>query len=166
MKSLIIGTVFSALFLTGCTGHGSKKSSSESELITSILPGATLLIGFNRNEDYEIDRDELDSGKHSSFENADLNSNGVVNLSEFRNWHAKAIGARGALPNFYHFDKDYNDRITRSEFDVGLERLFKAADKNKDKIVGFQELVSIKSPPEPRGRNNTGGRGDKEKRRR
>ena len=166
MKPLFITTVLTTFLLAGCASQRHKTQSDQNELITSILPGATLLIGFNRNEDYQIDKNEFISGRQSSFENADLNSNGVINPSEFRAWHAKAIGVRGALPNFYHFDRNFNDLITRSEFNSGLDRLFASADKNNDEVIGFYELVSLKVPPVQRSRPNSIERGNRDQKRR
>jgi hypothetical protein len=130
-----------------------------------LLPGGALLIGFNRNDDYVIDEAEFTEGRVNAFKKADLDGDGVINLSEFRFWQPKATGSRSALPNLVHFDRNFNDRVTQSEFDVGLEKLFHGADQNEDSKVSYQELVVIVSPPEARkGKSSSGGRGGGSKR--
>jgi hypothetical protein len=152
--------VIATIFITGCASNTNKRSAHVQESVTSLLPGGALLIGFNRNDDYVIDEAELTEGRESAFKKADLDGNGIISLSEFRFWQPKATGSRSALPNLVYFDRNFNDRISHSEFDVGLKKLFDDADENKDSKVSYQELVSIVSPPESRkGKSSSGGRG-------
>ncbi len=148
------------IFITGCASKNGKRIPQGQEPVTSLLPGGALLIGFNRNDDYVIDEAELAEGRVNAFKAADLDGNGVISLSEFRFWQPKATGSRSALPNLVYFDRNFNDRITQSEFDVGLNKLFHDADKNEDSKVSYQELVTIVSPPEARkGGSRSGERG-------
>lgn len=161
-----ISTIFFALAVVCISGCASNKpAKSDGKSIVSLSPGGVLLIGFNRNDDYVIDRSEFSLGRVGAFNNADRNSDGVINSSEFRAWQPKAVGSQSALPNLVYFDRNFNDRITHKEFEVGLEKMFNDADKNSDNEVSYQELVTIVSPPEARQRQGRGGRGSGEGRR-
>ena len=156
MKSKLTAAVIIGILITGCASKSSKSFPSGKESITSLMPGGTLLVGFNRNDDYEIDMTELSQGKESAFKRADLNVDGVINMSEFRYWQPKATGSISALPNLVFFDRNFNDQITQNEFEVGLEKLFHDADKNKDDKVSYEELVIIVASPE-NGKSKGGG---------
>jgi hypothetical protein len=160
MKLKTKAVVIVIIFITGCASNNGKRIPQGQESVTSLLLGGALLIGFNRNDDYVIDEAELAEGRVSAFKQADLDGNRVIGLSEFRFWQPKATGSPSALPNFVFFDRNFNDRITQSEFDVGLNLLFHDADKNEDSKVSYQELVAIVSPPEARkGGSRSGKRG-------
>lgn len=160
MKLKLTAAVIVSILVTGCASNNGKHNPQGRESITSLLPGGTLLIGFNRNDDYVIDRTEFAEGRVKAFEAADRNGNGAINLTEFRSWQPKATGSISALPNLVYFDRNFNDQITQTEFDVGMEKLFHDADHNKDNKLSYQELVTMVSPPQAKkGKSGSGGRG-------
>ncbi len=152
MTIQLISTAILIIFVSGCVGQ-QKPQHNKSDSITSISSGGALLLGFNRNDDYQIDQNEFEAGRTFAFNSADLNSDGAINISEFRSWHAQAIGARGALPNMVYFDRNLNDQISQEEFYRGLDRLFFDLDENQDYIVSYDEVITMVSAPtmRPRG---------------
>ena len=156
MKLKLTVALSVTILITGCASKSSNSLPSGKDSITSLLPGGTLLVGFNRNDDYEIDKAEFSQGKVNAFKKADLNVDGVINMPEFRYWQPKATGSISALPNLVFFDRNFNDQITQKEFELGLEKLFRDADKNRDDKVSYEELVTIVASPETR-RGKGGG---------
>ena len=138
-------TILLAALVTGCAGN--KRNPPRDRAITSLLPGGALLIGFNRNDDYMIDEVEFIEGRAEAFKQADINANDVISLSEFRSWQPKATGSITALPDLVYFDQNFNDEVTKSEFDAGFEKMFRVADENKDNQVSYDELITIVVPP-------------------
>ncbi len=159
MKLKMVAALMLLVGITGCASNdGKSRSGSNDQAVTSLLPGGALMIGFDLNYDYQVDREELSKGRDKAFESADLNSDGIINVSEFRQWKVKAIGSRSAQPHLVYFDRDFNDRVTQKEFTVGVEKMFNDADSNSDSVVSYQELVKIVSAP-VRSRSNAKGSG-------
>lgn len=168
MKLKMLAALILLIGIAGCASNDRKsRSGSSDQAVTSLLPGGALLIGFDLNYDYQIDQQELLTGRDRAFDSADLNDDDIINVSEYRQWQVKAMGARSARPHLVYFDRDFNDRVTQREFTVGVNKMFHDADSNSDSVVSYQDLVKVVSSPE-RSRGNSkggGGRGSDEKKR-
>ena len=111
--------------------------------ITSLHKAGLLLASFDKNSDYEITQAEFAAGRMQAFKQADTDNSGVIGMFELEDWREKALGSLDAAPGNLAFDKDYNQRVTREEFDAALDVVFKGADKDKNGIIAFSELVHV-----------------------
>jgi len=115
--------------------------------ITSVGAGAMLFASFDTNADYNINQAEFAVGKTQSFKAADTDNSKSLSLFELEDWREAALGSLDAAPGNLAFDKDYDQRITRAEFDHALGYVFKAGDKNEDGTLAFSELVKVFEMP-------------------
>jgi len=142
--------------------------------ITSVGAGAMLFASFDTNADYKVNDLEFAAGRTQAFNAADKDSSKTLSLFELEDWREAALGSLDAAPGNLAFDKDYDQRVTRSEFDHALGFVFKAGDKNKDGVLEFSELVKVFEMPrrrpvadeeDPIDRINRQGRRDQQRRR-
>lgn len=115
--------------------------------ITSVGAGAMLFASFDTNSDYKVNEVEFTAGRTQAFNAADKDNSKALSLFELEDWREAALGSLDAAPGNLAFDKDYDQRITRAEFDHALGYVFKAGDKNKDGILAFFELVNVFEMP-------------------
>ena len=142
--------------------------------ITSVGAGALLFASFDTNTDYAVNEVEFAAGRTQAFNSADKDNSKTLSLFELEDWREAALGSLDAAPGNLAFDKDYDQRVTRAEFDHALGFVFKAGDKNKDGILAFPELVKVFEMPrrsriekeeDPIDRINRQGRNDQQRRR-
>lgn len=142
--------------------------------ITSVGAGAMLFASFDTNSDYEINEIEFLAGRTQAFNAADKDKSKTLSLFELEDWREAALGSLDAAPGNLAFDKDYDQRITRAEFDHALSFVFNAGDKNKDGLLAFSELVTVFEMPrrpviekeeDPIERINRQGRYEQQRRR-
>ncbi|WP_026940948.1 EF-hand domain-containing protein [Hellea balneolensis] len=142
--------------------------------ITSIGAGGMLFASFDKNADYRVTQAEFTSGLSTAFKAADKDVSKTLSLFELEDWREAALGSLDAAPGNLAFDKDYDQRVTRSEFDHALGFVFKAGDKNDDGALDFSELVKVFEMPrrpiiedeeDPIDRINRQGRRDQQRRR-
>lgn len=119
--------------------------------ITIIRPAALMFAAFDRNADYSISRLEATLGATDAFGRADKNKNGKVSLFELEDWRAAALGSMDALPGNLNFDTDYDNQVSKTEFEGALMALFDRHDKNEDGAVVHSELMQILEVPAPKG---------------
>lgn len=141
--------------------------------ITSIGAGGMLFASFDKDSDYRVTQIEFTSGLSTAFKAADKDLSKTLSLFELEDWRKAALGSLDAAPGNLAFDKDYDQRVTRSEFDHALGFVFKAGDKNNDGILEFSELVKVFEMPrrpviedeeDPIERINRQGRRDQQRR--
>lgn len=141
--------------------------------ITSIGAGGMLFASFDKDSDYRVTQTEFTSGLSTAFKAADKDLSKTLSLFELEDWRKAALGSLDAAPGNLAFDKDYDQRVTRSEFDHALGFVFKAGDKNNDGILEFSELVKVFEMPrrpviedeeDPIERINRQGRRDQQRR--
>lgn len=142
--------------------------------ITSVGAGAMLFATFDTNTDYNINQIEFAAGRTQAFNAADKDNSGSLSLFELEDWREAALGSLDAAPGNLAFDKDYDQRVSRAEFDYALGYVFKAGDKNKDGVLAFSELVKVFEMPrrpaieqeeDPVERINRQSRNDQQRRR-
>lgn len=129
--------------------------------MTSVAIGGIWLAGLDQNNDYAISQIEFNQGKQAAFTTADVNNDQRLTLFELDDWRVKALGSADASPGRFMFDPDFDQEITRSEFDDTLDGLFTRSDKDKDGVLYRSELVSIidRSIRGERGGQGTRGQG-------
>ncbi len=115
--------------------------------ITVIRPAALVFASFDENGDYSIDRMEAENGAQTAFGRADRDENGKVSLFELEDWRAMALGSMDALPGNLNFDTDYDNQVSKSEFQATLMGLFERHDLNEDGYVKHNELMQILEVP-------------------
>ena len=119
--------------------------------ITVIRPAALVFAGFDQNGDYTIDRAEASAGAEQAFDRADKNNNGKVSLFELEDWRAAALGSMDALPGNLNFDTDYDNQVSKSEFQATLMDLYVRHDVDEDGFVKHNELMQILEVPARKG---------------
>lgn len=142
--------------------------------ITSVGAGAMLFASFDKNADYKINTSEFTAGLKRAFKSADKDTSKTLSLFELEDWRLAALGSLDAAPGNLAFDKDYDQRVTRAEFDYALNFVFKAGDKDDDGVLEFSELVKVFEMPrrpvleddeDPIARINREGRRQEQRRR-
>ena len=119
--------------------------------ITVIGPAALLFATFDTDRDYKISRIEASNGAADAFGRADKDKNDRVSLFELEDWRVAALGSMDALPGNLNFDTDYNNHVSRAEFDRTLMDIFDRHDKDEDGYVQHSELMQILEVPAPKG---------------
>src|SRR3546814_2478549 len=76
--------------------------------------------------------DLLKAGTERMFSVADHDRHGDLSLIELSEWAAVWLGGKSAVPGRFDFDRDQDDRISRTEFVAELERRFAGFDADKD----------------------------------
>jgi len=142
--------------------------------ITSVGAGAMLFASFDTDSDYQVNQAEFAAGRTQAFNSADKDNSKTLSLFELEDWREAALGSLDAAPGNLAFDKDYDQRITRAEFDHALGFVFNAGDKNDDGVLAFSELINVFEMPrrpeideeeDPIERINRQGRRDQQRRR-
>jgi len=142
--------------------------------ITAVGAGAMLFASFDENADYKINAAEFAAGLTQAYASADKNSSNSLSLFELEDWRKAALGSLDAAPGNLAFDKDYDQRVTREEFDHALTYVFNVNDKNSDGELAISELVNVFEMPrrpvfeegeDPIERINRQGRRDQQRRR-
>ena len=115
--------------------------------ITAISAGALVFAGFDANADYKINSTELTSGLAKAFKAADKDGSTTLSLFELEDWREAALGSLDAAPGTLAFDKDFDQRVTREEFDHAMTFVFKTGDKNEDGVLELNDLVKVFEMP-------------------
>jgi|GEM_PF-2022694 len=116
--------------------------------VTAMSSAGLLFASFDTNADYKVEPLEFVAGKTQAFNAGDENGNGILSLFELEAWRGKALGTLDATPGNMKFDADFDNRVTRQEFDTVLNRIFDRTDKDKNASVEFSELVRIFEMPD------------------
>merc|ERR1711909_263483 len=90
--------------------------------------------------------------KEEWFNKTDKNEDGVIDLAEFTEWHAKGDLKRELESHFDDYDDDGNGKITMKEFREWSPRKesFKKSDKNGDGVLDFTEMTELWKEDEKR----------------
>ena len=180
MKHIILSAATISILLSACAsgppaggdrggpperGERSDKERGASRgPMISVSAGGIWLAGLDRNNDYAVSQSELSQGKAAAFTTADVNNDGTLTLFELDDWREKALGSTDAMPGRFVFDPDFDQQITRGEFETTLETLFVRADKDKDGLLYRSEIVRVidRSVRGERGQagQRGGGRGE------
>ena len=127
--------------------------------ITSISPAALLFASFDKNSDYAIDDSEYAAGLTASFEKADKDASGTLSLFELEDWRKASLGSLDARPGNISFDKDFDLRVSKAEFEKAFSYIQKRNDKDSDGIISFEEMVRVfEMPRRSRSESGNGGR--------
>ncbi len=130
--------------------------------ITSIAAGALLFASYDKNADYLIDADEFSKGQAASFQSADSDKSGTLSLFELEDWRKAALGSLDAAPGNLSFDKDYDQRVTVSEFKSALKYVYNVNDKDADNQLSFEEMIRVFEIPRGRRSGSSAGAGQRE----
>ncbi|NNC35913.1 MAG: hypothetical protein EX271_01795 [Acidimicrobiales bacterium] len=107
--------------------------------------GALLFAGFDRNDDYKIDRGEVSDGIERAFERADTDGTGALSLVELEAWRVDALGAIDATPNNFAFAPNFARSVSLAKFKEVLTKvadtLDKDADGNMDGVIKMADLL-------------------------
>jgi len=171
LASAIIATIFSSASAQETTPDDieqlpNKKLEERGERIrgpiTSIAAGALLFASYDKNADYLIDADEFSTGQASSFQSADNDKSGTLSLFELEDWRQAALGSLDAAPGNLSFDKDYDQRVTASEFKSALKYVYNVNDKDADNQLSFEEMIRVFEIPRGRRLGNRAGQDEGE----
>ena len=130
--------------------------------ITSIAAGALLFASYDKNSDYLIDADEFSKGQAASFQSADSDKSGTLSLFELEDWRKAALGSLDAAPGNLSFDKDYDQRVTASEFKSALKYVYNVNDKDADNQLSFEEMIRVFEIPRGSRSGSSAGAGQRE----
>ena len=157
MKKLILGAAALSLLMTACASSGPPRGESPDQgdrsarkggergggPMTSVAAGGIWLAGLDQNHDYIVSQTEFSQGKQAAFETADVIKDQRLSLFELDDWREKALGSLDATPGRFVFDPDFDQDISKAEFETTLDGLFNRSDKDKDGVLYRSEIVSI-----------------------
>ena len=159
MKKILLTCLAAPLLLQACASAPQAKQGKQSappafgknqSVITVVSPASLLITSFNRNNDYVVDRAEFNAGRDQAFQNADSNGDDRISLFEMDVWRLNALGSKDAAPMSFYFDTDFNQVVTKGEFEDAFEKLFTNSDKDGNGTIMFTELVRIVARPSGR----------------
>lgn len=117
--------------------------------VTVTRTGALLFAGFDRDDDYEIDRTEVSAGIERAFAKADTDSSGVLSLVELEDWRQKALGSMDAMPHNFTFAPNFARTVPPAKFKEVLSKvadnLDEDADGNMDGRIALADLLKSKA---------------------
>ncbi len=172
MKNIILTCVALPLLLQACASSPEPQREisappafgKNQSVITVISPASLLITSFNRNNDYLIDRTEFTAGRDQAFLNADSNQDGRINLFEMDVWREGALGSKDAAPMSMFFDADFNQVVTKKEFEAAFDTLFNNSDKDGNNTIAFTELVRVAARPSGRSQGKKPSQSKQKKR--
>ena len=126
------------------------KNVMPSGAVTTLHAAGLLFASFDTNRDYAIDTAEFFAGRDASFERADQNGNGSLSLIELQHWRSLALGSLDTPPSNMAFDRDFDQTVSRPEFDEMFGSMFQAKDVDADGRVAFSELIRVIEIPDRR----------------
>lgn len=105
---------------------------SSNNTVIVARTGALLFAGFDRDDDYVIDRTEVSAGIERAFLKADTDGTGLLSLVELEAWRQKALGALDATPNNFAFAPNFARTVTPAKFKEVISKVADNLDKDKD----------------------------------
>lgn len=131
--------------------------------MTLLAPAGLLIASFDANGDYQIDTPEFAKGQATTFARIDKDDNNRLTLIEIESWREAALGSKDARPSAMYFESNFDQVISKVEFDFAFKDLFTRADKDDDGIVKFGELIQVMERPsrQRRGNGEAGERGER-----
>lgn len=103
-------------------------------------PEAMLFLEMDENRDRRIDAAELARGQARAW--AELAGEAdETSLVSVRDWLVDVLGSAEADLRFLNFDPDFNQRVTRLEFDAALAARFRSRDLDADGALARSELL-------------------------
>lgn len=177
MSILLRGIVASFLAGTGFVAHAQsydepetlekKKPRSEGPVssgnqalgpMTLLSPAGLLLASFDANGDYQIDTTEFAKGQATTFARIDKDKNNRLTLIEIEGWREAALGSKDARPSAMYFESNFDQVISKVEFDFAFKDIFTRVDKDEDGIVKFGDLIRVvERPSRPRRSEDEAG---------
>jgi len=116
--------------------------------IRRVKAGKTLKgdnwMGLIAHEDYAVTASKRSA---KAFKSADKDGSTTLSLFELEDWREAALGSLDAAPGTLAFDKDFDQRVTRDEFDHAMTFVFKTGDKNEDGVLELNDLVKVFEMP-------------------
>lgn len=158
MKHIILGAAALSLLITACASSGPPRGDRPEQgersarkgggergggPMTSVAMGGIWLAGLDQNNDYAVSQAEFTQGKQAAFSSADVNNDESLSLFELDDWRIKALGSVDASPGRFTFDPDFDQQISKAEFETTLDYLFTRSDKDKDGLLYRSEIIRI-----------------------
>jgi hypothetical protein len=119
-------------------------------------PVGLLFVKFDANGDNILTPEELAAGAAAQWPLADRDASGAISGFEMADWCASVLGDPEAAPGRLSLDADMNGSVTPEEWDAGLRKEFRMADRNADGAVTRDELL-IQIQPRGTGSAGSGG---------
>ena len=129
------------------TDDSERRGRSQSRVrgpLTILRPGGLMLASFDKNGDFQVDQTELDKGKAHAFTILDKDGNGRASLIELQAWRLQVLGSEDATPGTMHFDPNFDQTVSKDEFNESVDFLFNRADADDNSVVEFSELIEIR----------------------
>ena len=81
-----------------------------------------------------------------------------MSLFELEDWRKASLGSLDARPGNISFDKDFDQRVSKAEFEKAFSYIQKRNDKDSDGIISFEEMVRVfEMPRRSRSESRNGG---------
>lgn len=119
-------------------------ATDEVETGQQLVPGGVLFLGFDVNNNGEIDADEIDLGIATAFLEADANQSGYMTPIEQQSWAESLRPFDASLANPVRFDPNLDRRVSEDEFTLVIRHL---TDGLKDEETGKLLVSSLVQTP-------------------
>lgn len=106
-------------------------------------PVALFLAGCDADGDGRTTRDEARACTARGYAAIDTGNKGSIGYIQFSDWSERWLGDRNALPSPYETDTDNDNRITATELDAVILRIFTRLDRDKDGVLVRAEMLTL-----------------------
>ncbi|NNC38059.1 MAG: hypothetical protein EX271_05730 [Acidimicrobiales bacterium] len=118
--------------------------------VTTLNTAGLLIASFDKDGDLVVNVEEYGGGRDANFMMADGDGNGAISLIELQGWRLHALGSLDASPSNMAFDRNFDQTISRVEFDEMFGHIFETHDVNADRELAFSELMRVIEIPDRR----------------
>lgn len=112
-----------------------------------VEPVGMMVAACDRNHDQQTSADEVRSCVENSFATIDTQASGTIGYIQYGDWAERNLGDRNALPSPFEIDANHDNRISLSELEADIARIFARFDTNHDGIVTRPELLTVRAMP-------------------
>lgn len=110
-----------------------------------VEPVAALLASFDADLDGRTTRDELARGAAKTFAAIEPRAATALGYIGYSDWAARWLGDRNAVPSPFELDGNGDDKVSLTEMQAGLTRIFDRLDRDRDGALTRAETLTLRA---------------------